>query len=81
MKQTMTIDTKIWKEMLKKLDSLSKDIAVIKAKLLDEEPEPPYGSDEWWEWSIKKGQEDFRHGRYVELKTEKELRQYLDSLK
>ena len=77
--QTITIPAKTFEKILSKLDDLVKDVRDIKSKLF--EKEPPYGSDEWWEWSNKKAMEDIKAGRYTKLHNKKELHEYFDSLK
>lgn len=77
--QTMTVPTKTFEEILSRLDQLTKEVHVIRVKLF--ESEPPYGSNEWWEWSDRKAMEDIKAGRFVELKNKGELKTYLDSLK
>ncbi|MDO8570216.1 MAG: hypothetical protein Q7R97_01365 [Candidatus Daviesbacteria bacterium] len=79
MAQTMTVPVKTFEEILTRLDQLTREVHTIKVKLF--ESEPPYGSDEWWEWSDKKAMEDIKVGRFVELKNKEELKVYLNSLK
>lgn len=55
------------------------DIAMVKEKLTD--LEPVYGSDEWWEWSDRKGLEDLKQGRYTSVSSIEELSTLLDSWK
>jgi hypothetical protein len=51
------------------------------AQLLEKlEQEPPYGSDAWWEWPIKKGKEDIKKGKYTSLKTHREIDRFFESL-
>ncbi len=77
--QTVTVPAKTFEKILSKLDQLAKDVQTIKSAL--SEKEPPYGSDQWWEWSDKKAKEDIKAGRYVTLHSAKEAQKYLDSLK
>lgn len=76
--QTVTVPAETFEKILSKLDHLSRAVEVINEKL---EGAPPYGSDEWWEWSNAKAQEDIKNGRYTALHNKKELRGYLHSLK
>lgn len=76
--QTVTVDAKTFEKILSKLDHLSRAVEAINEKL---EGALLYGSNEWWEWSNKKAQEDIRNGRYTALHNKKELQKYLDSLK
>lgn len=41
--------------------------------------EPPYGSDEWWEWSDKKAMEDVKAGRVLKFNSVKEAIKWLNS--
>lgn len=80
MNQAITIAPKTVEQILTRLDALTKEVKSIKAKLLVDQ-EPPYGSDEWWEWSDKKAIEDIKAGRYSTVHNKKELQHLLDSLK
>lgn len=79
MAHTVTIDQKTIKLILTRLEELTQEVKSLKAKLMDDEP--PYGSDAWWEWSDKKALEDYKAGRYTEVRTKEELQTFLDSLK
>lgn len=79
MRQAITVSPKTIEAILNQLTKLTKEVQAIKAKLFEEEP--PYGSDEWWEWSDRKAQEDIKAGKYTTVHNKKELRQLLDSLK
>lgn len=60
--QTITVPVKTFEKILSRLDQLVTEVAAIKHKLFEEEP--VYGSNEWWEWSEKKADEDIKAGRY-----------------
>lgn len=60
----VTIAEKKLDMILSTLEALKRDVKIVKEKLKDA---PPYGSDEWWEWSMKKSEEDFTAGRYTEF--------------
>lgn len=80
MNQTVTVSPKTIQEILSRLDQLTKEVRIIKTKLFEQEP--PYGSDEWWEWSEKKADEDIKTGRVsATLHNKKDLQEFLDSLK
>lgn len=74
----VTISVKKLDMILSTLEALKRDVKVVKEKL---EEAPPYGSDEWWEWSMKKSEEDYQTGRYKTFKTVENLQKHLDSLK
>lgn len=76
---TVTIDTKTINLILTRLDQLVNDVRAIKARL--KQKEPPYGSDEWWEWSNKKALGDIKAGRYTAINNKQELQAFLDNLK
>lgn len=65
-------------KILSTLEELKKEVSQVKEKL---EEAPPYGSDEWWKWSIKRSEEDYKAGRYKTFKTVEEMQKHLDSLK
>ena len=71
MNQTITVSTKTVDKILARLDSLTHEVKTIKEKLFEEEP--PYGSDEWWEWSDRKAMEDIKAGRYKTYNNVKDL--------
>lgn len=79
MKNTISLDAKTVELILTRLEKLVNDVQTIKKALFDEEP--PYGSDEWWEWSDKKAVEEIKAGQYTEIRTKKGLQTFLDSLK
>lgn len=57
--------------ILTRLDALTKEVKTIRTRLFEEEP--LYGSDEWWEWSNRKADEDIRKGRYAVYKDAESL--------
>lgn len=59
------------------MNRLEKMVASILEKF---EQEPPYGSDAWWKWSIKKGKEAIKKGEYVEVTTDKQRDDFFKSL-
>lgn len=77
--QTITIPVETFEKLVSRLDELTREVKAIRVRLF--EKEPPYGSDEWWEWSEKKAMDDIKAGRFVELKNKKGLQIYLNSLK
>lgn len=78
--QTVTIPIKTYEKILSKLDRLNQEVESIKIRL--SKKEPAYGSDEWWEWSEKKADEDIKMGRVsAVLRNKNELQAFLNSLK
>ena len=78
MNQTITVSQETIEEILTRIDRLTREIKAIRTKLFEEEP--PYGSDEWWEWSDKKSIEDYKKGRYTVIRSKKELNEFFSSL-
>lgn len=76
--QTITVPAKTFENILLRLDQLGKAVEAINEKLEDA---PTYGSDEWWEWSNRKAQEDIKKGRYTTIRNKKELKEFFNSLK
>ena len=65
-------------KILSILDALKVEIKELKS---NGQKEPPYGSDEWWEWSDKIAKQEIREGNYYETKNKKELKEFLDNIK
>lgn len=79
MSQTISLSTETLHQFIATVSEL-KDAVVKLTQKLDAMEEPPYGSDAWWEWSIKKGEEDIKAGRYTTIKNKKELKVFFDNL-
>lgn len=77
MSNTITLSQPAYKELLKRLSKLERMVATLLEKF---EQEPPYGTDSWWQWSIKKGKEDIKKGRYTEITTDKQREIFFKSL-
>ncbi len=78
MNQTVTVPAKTIDEIFSRLDELTKTVKKIAAKL--SEKEPPYGSDEWWEWSDKKALEEIKAGKGTKIHNKKELNAFFKNL-
>lgn len=78
MDPTITVPAKTFEKILSRLDQLTREIQVIKAKLFEEEPQ--YGSDEWWEWSNKKALKSIKEGKGIVIHNKKELDEFFKSL-
>ncbi|GIW64692.1 MAG: hypothetical protein KatS3mg092_0625 [Patescibacteria group bacterium] len=76
MANTITLTQSSYKELLNRLSRLEKMVATLLEKF---EKEPTYGSDEWWYYSIKKGEEDIKKGNYKVFDSSKDLKKYLKS--
>ena len=72
MAQTVTVEIKVLKQILERLDDLAQEVRALKEKHSSQEP--PYGSDEWWKWSDKKSLKAHRKGEYLEISTPEELK-------
>lgn len=77
MNQAVMVSPKTIGEILAHLNILTKEIKEIKAKLF--EKEPPYGSDEWWEWSERRADEDIKTGKLVRFDSVKDAIKWLNS--
>lgn len=78
MAQTITISQTAYKDLVSRLARVE---SIVTELLKRFEKEPPFGSDEWWDWSIEKGREDIKAGRTVSVKNSKELKTLLNSYK
>lgn len=72
MSKTIQLSQTQFDILLQRLTRLEKMVA----KLLEKDEEPPYGSDEWWEWSDKKALEEVKKGEYYELKDEADINDF-----
>lgn len=66
-----------------KFDELNKRVNRLEQlvnKLLELKDEPPYGSDEWWEWSDKNALEAIKKGDSIEFGSAREMVSYLKKL-
>lgn len=72
----VTLSQPAYKELIQRLSKLEKMVGFLVEKF---EKEPFYGSDEWWKWSIKKGEEDIKKGHYKLFDSAKEMTKYLRS--
>lgn len=79
MTQTITVSENKFNQLITTISELKDEVAKL-AQKLEATEEPPYGSDEWWKWSIKKGEEDIKAGRYTTIKNKKELKVFFDNL-
>ncbi len=77
MSQVLAVDSKIVKNILSTLQELREELARLNQKF---EKEPPYGSDEWWEWSDKKAMEEIKQGKGIVLHNKKELKGFFKNL-
>ncbi len=77
MAQTITVPAKTFEEILSRLDRLTRDVRAIKARVYQQEP--PYGSEEWWEWSEKRADEDIKAGRVFKFDSAEEAIKWLNS--
>lgn len=60
MANAVSVNAKTINHIVVQLDKLARDVEAIKARVF--EKEPPFGSDEWWEWSDKKALEEIKRG-------------------
>lgn len=79
MNQAIAVSPKTIQEILIRLDSLTKEVRAIKSKIFGQEP--PYGSDEWWEWSDKKALQEIKEGKGTTIHNKKELDAFFKNLR
>ncbi len=79
MNQTVTVPAKTIDEIFSRLDELTKTVKKISARLF--EKEPPYGSDEWWEWSDREALKEIRAGKGTKIHNKKELNAFFKNLR
>ncbi len=79
MNQTVTVSSQTIEEILAHLNTLTREVKEIKVRLF--EKEPPYGSDEWWEWSDKKAIDEIKAGKGIKIHNKKELNAFFKNLK
>ena len=82
MAQQITMPKTEYEKLIKRVTALEQTVRSLIEKLTDtRDPEPAYGSEQWWKWADKKGLEAIEKGEYKEFSSAKELQTYLDSLK
>jgi|GEM_PF-5574967 len=91
MNQTITVPKNEFQDLVCTVRRIEQLLSVLldeeeearqhKATYQYEHGEPEYGSKEWWEWADKKGIEAARKGKSITFKTNRELIDYLDSLR
>lgn len=77
MRDTITTNTKTLALILKRLDELTQDVKILKAKLLEDEP--AYGSDQWWKKSDRKALETLKAGKGMRFDSAEEAIKWLNS--
>lgn len=76
MNQVIQLSQDQFETLLNRLNRLEKMVM----KLLEKEEEPPYGTDEWWEWSDEKALEGIKRGEYYELRDKKEIEDFFNNI-
>ena len=81
MKNSITLSKTDYQNLLNRVKTLEHIVRDLVGQLKDKlDLEPPYGSDAWWEWSSKKGEENIRAGRSTRITSKKELKTFFESL-
>lgn len=75
---TKTINEATLVSLMEDLETLSRAVKSVKEKLIKLLP-VKYGSDLWWEKSIKEGTESIESGRGKKFRTYEEAAKYLNS--
>ncbi len=78
MSQTVTISSKTVEEILANLNTLTREIKEIKARLFGEKF--TYGSNEWWDKEIEESEKEFKKGKGTIISNKKELTQFFQNL-
>lgn len=74
MSQTVTLDLDLVRELIETLRELKEEVVLLRrARKLK------YGSDEWWEESIKQAKKEIREGDVYEAKDVKDAIRWLNS--
>ncbi len=77
MNQTITVSPKTIEAIVEQLDTLTKEVKMIKAKLFEEEP--LYGSDAWWEKEIKDAENELKKGKGIRFESANDAIKWLNS--
>lgn len=77
MVNTTTVKIDVLKDILATLQELKKEIASVKEVV---RTAPPYGSEEWWEWSDAKAMEDVKNKEYTPVRNEQDLEDFFAKL-
>lgn len=81
MANTVTLSKQQYQKLLNRVNALEQTVQSLVENLKDKlDIEPPYGSDAWWKWSVKKGEEDIKKGRSTTIKNKKELDAFFEHL-
>lgn len=59
------------------LEDLKREVSRLSEKI---EQEPPYGSDEWWDWSNKRSLKSIKEGKGTVIRNKRELDKFFKSL-
>lgn len=63
-----------------KIDGMKEDKGMKNKKEDDEENDPPYGSDAWWEKSDKEAYEAVKRGEYIQFESAEEMNAYFKKI-
>ena len=74
MSQVIQLSKSQFESLLERINRLEKMVA----SLMYKKKEPPYGSDEWWEWSDKEALKDIKKGDYFELKDKEAIMDFFE---
>lgn len=77
MNQAVMVSPKTIDEIFVRLNALTRELKEIKTKLF--EKEPPYGSDEWWEWSDKQAIKEIKAGKGIKFNSAEKAIKWLNS--
>lgn len=76
MSQVIQLSKSQFDTLLERLSRLEKTVS----QLLEKVGEPPYGSDEWWDWSDKTALKEAEKGEYYELKSKEDIKDFFKNI-
>ncbi len=71
MSQALTVTPKTIEQILTRLETLTKEVKMIKTRLFEEEP--TYGSDAWWEKEEAEADKEIKEGKYTVYENAQDL--------
>ena len=89
MANNVTLSQTAYQQLYNKIDRLEKMVVQLLVQFPNQsisdvkgvaESTPPYGSDDWWNWSDKQAKQDIKAGRTTIIKNKKELKAFFDNL-
>lgn len=74
MANTITLSKSQYQQLLVRIEKLEQEIRSFMDLLREKlDIEPPYGSTDWWNWAMKKGEKAIKKGEFITAKTDEDL--------